>query len=83
VLPTGRAAEEITLESCGTVHATLCDAGNPCVWVPARELGRTGSELPADIDEDAGLIAPAREIRGNPAAPSRSTCWASAGPHGG
>jgi 2-methylaconitate cis-trans-isomerase PrpF len=63
LLPTGRAVDEITLESGGTVRATLCDAGNVCVWVLAAELGRTGSELAVD----AGLIGVGREIRGKAA----------------
>jgi 2-methylaconitate cis-trans-isomerase PrpF len=67
LLPTGRAIDEITLETGATVHATLCDAGNPCVWVPAKELGRTGSELAEEINNDAGLIAVVREIRGKAA----------------
>jgi 2-methylaconitate cis-trans-isomerase PrpF len=63
LLPTGRAADEITLESGATVRATLCDAGNACVWGPAAELGRSGSELAAD----AGLIGVGQEIRGKAA----------------
>jgi len=67
LLPTGRAVDEITLESGATVQATLCDAGNACVWVLATDLGRTGSELPEEINEDAGLIGAVREIRGKAA----------------
>jgi 2-methylaconitate cis-trans-isomerase PrpF len=64
LLPTGRAVDEIALESGGgTVRATLCDAGNACVWVLAAELGRTGSELGVD----GGLIGVVREIRGKAA----------------
>jgi 2-methylaconitate isomerase len=66
LLPTGRAVDEITLENGIIVHATLCDAGNVCAWVPAAELGRTGSEL-AEINEDAELLAVVREIRGKAA----------------
>ena len=67
LLPTGRAVDEITLETGAAVHATLCDAGNACAWVPAGELGRTGSELAEEIDQDAGLIGTVREIRGKAA----------------
>ncbi len=67
LLPTGRAVDEITLESGATVRATLCDAGNACVWVLATELGRTGSELAEEINQDAGLIGITREIRGKAA----------------
>jgi 2-methylaconitate cis-trans-isomerase PrpF len=68
LLPTGHAAEEITLESGTVVHATLCDAGNPCVWIPAAELDRTGSELSDEINGDAELLRTVREIRGKAAA---------------
>ena len=47
--------------------ATLCDAGNPCAWVLANELGRTGSELAEEINNDAALIAIMQEIRGKAA----------------
>jgi 2-methylaconitate cis-trans-isomerase PrpF len=67
LLPTGRAVDQITLETGATVQATLCDAGNACVWVPATELGRTGSELAEQINEDIGLIGIVREIRGKAA----------------
>jgi len=67
LLPTGRAVDEITLETGATVQATLCDAGKACVWVLAEELGRTGSELAEEINEDADLIGIVREIRGKAA----------------
>ena len=66
LLPTGRATDELALEDGRLVHATLCDAGNPCAWVPAAELGRTGSEL-AELDDDAELLRTVREIRGRAA----------------
>ena len=67
LLPTGRSVDKITLETGATVQATLCDAGNACVWVLAEELGRTGSELAEEINEDADLIGIVREIRGKAA----------------
>jgi 2-methylaconitate cis-trans-isomerase PrpF len=67
LLPTGQETEEITLDNGTTVHATLCDAGNPCVWVPAAELDRTGSELSDAINNDEALLHTVREIRGKAA----------------
>jgi 2-methylaconitate isomerase len=67
VLPTGTSLNDFTLESGATVHATLCDAGNPCVWVDATELGCTGSELADDINSNTALLETIREIRGRAA----------------
>jgi 2-methylaconitate cis-trans-isomerase PrpF/quercetin dioxygenase-like cupin family protein len=67
LLPTGQATEEIALETGLVVHATLCDAGNPCVWVPVPELGRTAGETPEQINDDLELLATVREIRGKAA----------------
>ncbi len=50
LLPTGRAVDDIALQSGATVHATLCDAGNPCVWVCAAEMGCSGGELADEIN---------------------------------
>jgi 2-methylaconitate cis-trans-isomerase PrpF len=63
LLPTGQATENIILGSGATVRATLCDAGNPCAWVPAADVGLTGSELSDEINDDRGLIATVAEIR--------------------
>jgi 2-methylaconitate cis-trans-isomerase PrpF len=67
LLPTGNAVDDITLQTGATVHATLCDAGNPCVWVHAEEIGCTGSELADDINSNAALLDTVREIRGRAA----------------
>ena len=63
LLPTGHAADGITLEDGSTVTATLCDAGNPCVFVHASALGLCGSELPAEIMADAEALARIFEIQ--------------------
>jgi len=67
LLPTGRAVDDITLEDGTDVPATLCDAGNPCAWVPADRIGCTGSELADEINENTTLIDTVREIRGKAA----------------
>ena len=67
LLPTGRAVDDIALQSGATVHATLCDAGNPCVWVCAAEMGCSGSELADEINSDTVLLDTLREIRGHAA----------------
>ena len=67
LLPTGQVVDDIALQSGQTVHATLCDAGNPCVWLPAAELGCNGSELTTEINENTELLDTVREIRGKAA----------------
>jgi 2-methylaconitate cis-trans-isomerase PrpF len=67
LLPSDQVVDDIALQSGETVHATLCDAGNPCVWVPAAELGCNGGELTTEINENTELIDTVREIRGKAA----------------
>ena len=43
------------------VHVTLCDAGNPCAWIPAEDVACTGSELSDEINNNAALIDTIRE----------------------
>ncbi len=68
LLPTGRAVDTWMMESGRTVHGTLCDAGNPVLWVAAADFGLTGSELADRIDGDAELIRDLAELRGKAAA---------------
>ncbi len=64
ILPTGRRIDVIGLESGETVETTICDVGNPAVFVSAAAVGLGGSELPAEIDSTPRLLALLREIRG-------------------
>ncbi|WP_410599063.1 2-methylaconitate cis-trans isomerase PrpF family protein [Amycolatopsis sp. lyj-90] len=67
LLPTGEVVEKIDLDGGAAVRATICDAGNPTVWVPAADVGLDGSELADRINRDTVLIETAREIRGKAA----------------
>jgi 2-methylaconitate cis-trans-isomerase PrpF len=67
LLPADAAVTEFRMESGSVVHGTLCDVGNPVLWVPAGEVGLTGSELSEAINEDPELIARLRELRGKAA----------------
>lgn len=67
ILPTGRAVDTLTLEDGTDLEATICDVANPCVFVRARDLGLTGSELPPAIDANAALMARVLEINGKAA----------------
>lgn len=62
LLPTGNVLDRIQLENGNSISFSLCDAGNPCVFVAATDLGITGQELPANISSNKGLIATIDEI---------------------
>ena len=49
LLPSGQALDELALDGTGTVPASLIDAANACVFVPASALGLTGAELPDEL----------------------------------
>ena len=62
LLPTGHAAD--TLEIDGRrLQASMVDAANPCVFVPAATLGLTGTELPDALDRNREILARLEAIR--------------------
>jgi len=58
LLPTGNAVDVIE-----GVEATLIDNGMPCVVMRAADLGITGDEEPAALEDNAGLRAKLEAIR--------------------
>ncbi len=58
LLPTGRAIDEID-----GVEATCLDVAMPMVIMRARDLGKTGQESKAELDEDAALFERMEGIR--------------------
>jgi 2-methylaconitate isomerase len=63
LLPTGRPADELAVPGIGTVPATLIDASNPCVFVPASALGFGGTELPGQINADPAALGRLEAVR--------------------
>ncbi|MDT7951583.1 MAG: PrpF domain-containing protein [Acetobacteraceae bacterium] len=63
LLPTGNATDLIAIEGLGDLPASLVDAANPCVFVPAEALGLQGTELPEAFERDCGLLARLEAIR--------------------
>ena len=63
LLPTGSAADTLQVEGLGRVPASLVDAANPCVFVPAEAVGVTATEPPTQIEQDAALLAKLEAIR--------------------
>lgn len=72
LLPTGNVRDTITLE-VGNVHTaknnhridvSFVDSATPSVFVKAKDLGYTGTEMPSDIEADAeGLLDILEDIR--------------------
>lgn len=59
LLPTGHPCDLLRSER-GVVRATLADAGAPCAFVAADDLGLTGTELPGDLAADVEALVALR-----------------------
>jgi hypothetical protein len=63
LLPTGKAVDRLDIPGLGPVEASLIDAANPCVFIHASAVGKTGSETPQDLEADAAFCAAMEAIR--------------------
>ncbi|HET6926167.1 MAG TPA: PrpF domain-containing protein [Hyphomicrobiaceae bacterium] len=63
LLPTGKAVDQLEVAGGGPVMASLIDAANPCVFVPAVAVGATATEQPAEIDSCQELKAKLEALR--------------------
>jgi hypothetical protein len=63
LLPTGHACDRLDVKGVGWIRASLVDAANPCVFVAAEELGRSGTDLPAAMERDTELLTRLEAIR--------------------
>jgi 2-methylaconitate cis-trans-isomerase PrpF len=63
LLPTGNTVDRLDVPEIGTVEASLVDAANPCVFVPAAAVGATGIELPQAIEREPALMARLEAVR--------------------
>jgi 2-methylaconitate cis-trans-isomerase PrpF len=63
LLPTGNVCEPLAVPGVGTFEVSMIDASNPCVFVAARDLGLSGTEMPAEIECDAALMHKLGAIR--------------------
>ena len=63
LLPTGQAVDELEAEGLGRVAASCVDAANPCVFVAAASLGKTGVELPDELEADTVFLERMEAIR--------------------
>ena len=63
LLPTGKPIDEIRLPGGTSIEASMADAGNPCVFVQARDLGLTGTEMPDDIQRNPQNLESLEAVR--------------------
>lgn len=63
LLPTGAPVDELALPGGQLIRASLVDAANPCVFVAAADLGKTGSEQPETLGRDGAFMAKMEAIR--------------------
>ena len=63
LLPTGKPIDEIRLPGGTSIKASMADAGNPCVFVQARDFGLTGTEMPDDIQRNPQILECLEVIR--------------------
>jgi 2-methylaconitate cis-trans-isomerase PrpF len=64
LLPTGRPCDVLEVPGLGPVAASLVDAGNPVVFVRARDAGLTGLEAAEALDAAPGALDRLEHIRG-------------------
>ena len=63
MFPTGNLVDELEVPGVGSFKATLINAGIPTIFVNARDIGYTGSELQVDINGDPKALAMFEAIR--------------------
>ncbi|MDP2397642.1 MAG: PrpF domain-containing protein [Burkholderiales bacterium] len=63
LLPTGNAVDVLEVPGIGKVRASLVDAANATVWINAKDLGLTGTELPEQLDANAAVMQKLSAIR--------------------
>ena len=63
MFPTGNLVDDLEVPSVGTFKATLINAGIPTIFLNAKDLGYTGTELQGQINGDAKALAMFETIR--------------------
>lgn len=63
LLPTGNAVDVLDVPGLGKIRASLVDAANATVWINAKDIGLTGTELPEQLDADAAVMQKLSAIR--------------------
>jgi len=63
MFPTGNVVDVLEVPGVGSFQATLINAGIPTIFLNARDVGCTGTELQGDINEDQAALARFEAIR--------------------
>ncbi|BCN38585.1 putative methylaconitate Delta-isomerase PrpF [Alicycliphilus denitrificans] len=63
MFPTGNVVDQLEMPGVGTFQATLINAGIPTIFLNAKDVGCTGTELQGDINEDQAALARFETIR--------------------
>ncbi|MCC7200463.1 MAG: 2-methylaconitate cis-trans isomerase PrpF [Gammaproteobacteria bacterium] len=63
MFPTGNLVDELEVPGVGTLTATLINAGIPTIFVNAKAIGYTGTELQDAVNGDARALAMFEAIR--------------------
>jgi hypothetical protein len=64
LLPTGNTKDSLDVPGYGEFTVSIVDAANPLVFIEAKSLGLVGTETPAEIEADKGLMKKIEAIRG-------------------
>lgn len=67
LLPTGKTLDVLEIPGSGTIETTILDVSNPMVLVRAEDIGMTGCELPAEINQNKNVSDLLEKIRGTAA----------------
>jgi len=63
MFPTGNVVDTLDVPGVGSFQATLINAGIPTIFLNAKDIGYTGTELQGDINEDRAALARFETIR--------------------
>ncbi|MFM9848264.1 MAG: 2-methylaconitate cis-trans isomerase PrpF family protein [Hyphomicrobiaceae bacterium] len=63
LLPTGKPVGMLQVDGVGRVPASMVDAANPCVFVPADAIGATATESPSEIEQNPKLMRSLEAVR--------------------
>lgn len=63
LLSTGKPLDVLEIPKLGSIEVSCIDAANPCVFVAAESIGKTGVELPDELERDASFLEAMEQIR--------------------